>query len=101
MSKAPFASLKWMIAWMLLVAAGEVVIVRMDIAQRRDGFQAEARMAHRLLSQRAAQHDAILATFTLLGPAMAAQGQPGQRLPAVYPQLLAVIRRDDCQPFAG
>lgn len=94
MRESPLLKLQWFISWVLLVATGVLAIVRLDIAQRRDTFQAEARIAHRLLSQRAAQQDAILATLALLGPTIAAQGRPEQRLPAVYPQVLAVIRRD-------
>lgn len=99
MREIPLSKLKWLIGWVLVVATGVLAIVRLDIAQRRDTFQAEARIAHRLLSQRAAQHDAILATLALLGPAVSAQGGPEQRLPAVYPQLLAVIRRDSGQAW--
>lgn len=86
--------------WFLVFATGVLAIVRLDIAQRRDTFQAEASVAHRLLSQRAAQHDAILATLALLGPSVAAQSGPEQRLPAVYPQLLAVIRRGSGQAWS-
>ncbi|MEP6972443.1 MAG: histidine kinase dimerization/phospho-acceptor domain-containing protein, partial [Betaproteobacteria bacterium] len=99
MRKMPLARLKWPIGWALLVATGVLAIVRLDIAQRRDTFQAEARIAHRLLSQRAAQHDAILATLALLSPAIGDPGKPEQRLPAVYPQLLAVIRSDSGQAW--
>ncbi len=97
MRESPLFKLQWSISWVLLVATGALSIVRLDIAQRRDTFQAEARIAHRLLSQRAAQQDAILATLSLLGPAIAAQDRPEQRLPAVYPQVLAVVRRDGGQ----
>lgn len=95
----PLLRLKWWVGWVLVVTTGVLAIVRLDIAQRRDTFQAEARIAHRLLSQRAAQHDAILATLALLSPAIGDQGRPEQRLPAVYPQLLAVIRSDSGQAW--
>ncbi len=83
----------------MLVATGLLAIIRVDIVQRRDTFQAEARIAHRLLSQRAAQHDAILATLALLGPVTPAQDGLEQRLAAVYPQLLAVVRRNSAQAW--
>lgn len=67
--------------------------MRADIAQRREAFQTDARIAHRVLSQRAVQHEAILATLVLLSDGRRA-GRPEQRLPAVYPQVLAVLRRD-------
>ena len=79
-------------AWAVLVLAGGTAIVRLDIAARREAFQTDARIAHRLLSQRAVQHEAMLATLVLLSPA-AAPSRPEQRLPALYPQVLAVLRR--------
>ena len=87
-------SVPWLLGWAALVAAGSLAVVRIDIAQRREAFQADARIAHRLLSQRAAQLEATLQTLTLLGPAVDRTDQPEQRLPAVYPQVLAVLRRD-------
>ncbi len=84
----------WMLGAAALLLAGAAALVRWDIAQRRAAFQADARAAHRLLSQRAAQHEAVLATLVLLGPAASAADSPEQRLPALYPQLLKVLRRD-------
>lgn len=89
--------MRWLLIWAGLVLAGWLAIVRVDIGQRRETFQTEARIAHRLLSQRVAQNDAILATLVLLNPAAAAQDQAEQRLPALYPQVLAVLRRDQGQ----
>lgn len=80
----------WWLAWMLLTLAGGAWLVRWDIAQRREAFAADARAAHRLLSQRAAQLDATLAALVLL-PASASE--PEQRLIAFYPELVAVQRR--------
>ena len=64
-----------------------------ELTRLREAFDTDARIAHRLLSQRAAQHDAILATLNLLQPG-ADGGQPQQRLPALYPQVLAVLQRE-------
>jgi signal transduction histidine kinase len=75
--------------------AGALVIVRVDIAQRREQFLAEAQTAYRLLSQRAAQHDAILDTLVLLSPRNGDPSRPDQRLAALYPQMLNVLRRDE------
>lgn len=86
-------NLRWTLVWLLATAGLGLLIVRFDIAARREAFQAEARTAHRLLSQRAAQHDAILATLVLLDPAFAGD-HPSARLPALYPQVLQVWRRD-------
>jgi signal transduction histidine kinase len=79
--------------WLVATAGCGVLVVRFDIAERREAFQAEARTAHRLLSQHAAQHDAILATLVLLDPASSGD-HPSVRLPALYPQVLQVWRRD-------
>ncbi len=84
----------WAAATAALVLAGAAALVRWDIAQRREAFQVDARVAHRLLSQRAVAHEAILGTLTLLAPATEGEGGPEQRLPALYPQLLRVLRRD-------
>ncbi|MEY4750468.1 MAG: hypothetical protein RIQ60_2682 [Pseudomonadota bacterium] len=73
------------------------------------GFETDARIVHRLLSQKAAQHDTMLATLNLLSldvrdrtgqtaPLTGGQSntnaasQAEQRLPALYPQVLAVER---------
>ncbi|MCE3271711.1 MAG: two component transcriptional regulator, sensor histidine kinase [Ramlibacter sp.] len=65
----------------------------MELARLRDAFETDARIAHRLLSQRVVQHDAVLATLALLQPAGGA-GSAEQRLPALYPQILSVQRRE-------
>ena len=89
--------ISWALAWALLTLAALAGAVRWDIAQRRDDFLTDARIAHRLLSQRAAQHEAILNTLVLLSPAAAASApsadRPETRLVALYPQLLVVMRR--------
>ena len=87
-------SAPWLLGWAALALAGALALVRIDIAQRREAFQVDARIAHRLLSQRAAQHDAILATLALLSPALDPAERSERRLIALYPQLLAVLRRD-------
>ena len=91
---------RWLIAWAGLVLAGSLAIVRVDITQRREAFETEARIAHRLLSQRAVQQDAILATLVLLQPVVDARVKAEQHLPAVYPQLSAVLRRDHGQDWS-
>lgn len=82
----------------LLTVLGATAIVRWDIATRRDAFAVDARIAHRLLSQRAAQLDAVLATLALLAPAADA-GQPAMRLPALWPAVLSVQRSDAHNPW--
>lgn len=87
------------IGWALLALAGASLIVRLDIAERREAFQADARIAHRLLSQRAAQHEAILATLVLLNPKAVGNDRPEARLAAVYPRVVAVQRLDAGQEW--
>ncbi len=81
-------------AWALLTAVGGALLARNELAHQRDLFETDARIAHRLLSQRVVQHDAVLATLALLQPA-AGTGHAEQRLPSLYPQILSVQRRDD------
>jgi signal transduction histidine kinase len=77
---------------------GATAIVRWDIAARREAFSADARMAHRLLSQSAAQLDAVLATLSLLAPVDDVDA-PVARLPALWPAVLAVQRSDATTPW--
>ena len=93
-------SASWLLGWAGLVLAGSFALVRVDIAQRRDAFQTDARIAHRLLSQRAVQHEAILATLVLLSPVADRADHPEQRLPGLYPQVVAVLRRDRGEQWA-
>jgi signal transduction histidine kinase len=83
----------FLLLWLALTAAGCVGLARMELARLRDAFETDARIAHRLLSQRVVQHDAVLATLALLQPAGGA-GSAEQRLPALYPQILSVQRRE-------
>ena len=92
--------LAWVVGSLGLVGAGSLAIVRIDIAQRRDAFQTDARIAHRLLSQRAVQHDAVLATLVLFNPAIDKSDAPAQQLSAVLPQVIKVSRRDPGQTWS-
>lgn len=87
----------WTLGWAAGLATAALLcagLVRWDIAERRAGFQADARTAHRLLSQRAVQHDAVLATLVLLGGSDGTTADaPEARLTALYPQVLQVLRR--------
>lgn len=82
-----------LLVWLLLAAAGGAWLARGELKARQDAFETDARIAHRLLSQRVVEHDAILATLALLQPgATAGDTAPEQRLPSVYPQVLKVMR---------
>jgi signal transduction histidine kinase len=78
--------------WCVVALAGSIVLARNALEEQRAAFETDARIVHRVLSQRVVQHDAILATLVLLQPQ--AQGHAEQRLPAVYAQVLRVLRRD-------
>lgn len=91
------ARANWIAAavWLLLSAVVGLWLSHQTLLARQDAFETDARIAHRLLSQRAVQHDAVLATLALLHPASGAgeSSDALQRLPAVYPQILAVASR--------
>ncbi|MCF8157030.1 MAG: two-component sensor histidine kinase, partial [Rhodoferax sp.] len=57
-----------LLVWLGLSTVGCVLLARLELAQLRDAFETDARISHRLLSQRAVQHDAVLATLALLQP---------------------------------
>lgn len=85
----------------LLVLMGCVLLVRSELAQLREAFEVDARISHRVLSQRAVQHEAVLATLVLLQPALGsgAADEPVRRLTALYPQVLEVLRQDTSTPW--
>lgn len=83
--------LPWILAALLAITAGGLLIVRGDIAQRREAFRTDAHAVHRLLSLRMAQHETVLAVLAL--QPFAADAASVRRdtagLPPGYPQLLA------------
>lgn len=83
---------------MLAMLLGATALVRWDIAARREAFAVDARIAHRLLSQRAAQLDAVLATLMLVAQGTDAEAH-AERLPALWPGIVAVQRRDAEHPW--
>lgn len=83
----------WWLAWMVLTVGGAVVLAHSTLSREREVFDTQSRIAHRLLSQRVVQHDAVLATLALLDVSDE-KSRPDQRLPSVYPQILSVQRRD-------
>lgn len=83
----------------MLAALGCGLLWRLDDAQRREAFDTQARIVHRLLSQHALQMEAVLATLTLVaaGPEDA---DAARRLPALLPAVRSVQQRTDPQPWA-
>ncbi len=78
---------------LMIAVTGSFVLARLELDNLRAAFETDARIIHRLLSQRAAQHDAIMAMLALLQPGHA--GQPGQRISSLYSQIIDVQRRND------
>lgn len=85
-----------LMVWCMLSAIGCALLARLELVQLREAFETDARISHRLLSQRAVQHEAVLATLALLQPvAPQNDADPAERrLSSVYPQILAVQRRN-------
>ena len=92
----------WAIAWLVLTLAGAGALAQLEWMQLRETFDTQARIIHRLLSQRVVQHDAVLATLALLQPGSdgPADATPEQRLPALYTQILTVQRRERASQWA-
>lgn len=103
MTKAWRHRLAGLLLWALVAAAGAGWLAHARVEQLRAAFDTDARIVHRLLSQRVVQHDAVMATLALLQPpvqgavADTAAASTLPRLPSVYPQILAVLQR----PAAG
>lgn len=84
----------WVLAWALAAGCGAAWLAQARLQALREVFDTDARIAHRLLSQRMVQHDAILGTLALLQPRQpASTDAPWTQLPQLYPQVLDVARR--------
>ena len=96
----PLASL---LLWAVVACSGALGLAATRLQQLHAAFETDARIVHRLLSQRVVQHDAIMATLALLQPGAAAgdaaSAAPLPRLPSVYPQILAVLQRTGQDPW--
>ena len=101
MKKSWQAIAAWVATGAVLAVAGGVALARLEIDRQRQAFETDARIVHRLLSQQVVQHDAILGSLALLQPSTEAAGTPPpeQRLPSLYPHILAVQRRDRGQTW--
>lgn len=75
-----------------IAVAGSVALARLELVRVLNVFQSDARIMHRVLSQRAAQHDAIMAMLVLLTPDND-QRRNAARVTSVYPQVLDVRSR--------
>lgn len=88
----------WWLAWLGASLVGGAAITGVALARLEEAFLTDARIAHRLLSQQAVQHEAVLNMLALLQPEAPAQ-VPAARLPALYPQLLRVLHRTGDAPW--
>ena len=71
----------WALTWCVVSLIDAMLRARAELARLRDAFETHASIAHRLLSQTAAQHDAVLSTLALLRPPDES-ARPAQRLPS-------------------
>ncbi|MFC7513634.1 sensor histidine kinase [Herbaspirillum sp. GCM10030257] len=83
----------WISAWCLLALVGTVLICRAELASLRRAFEADSRIAHRLLTQRTVQHDTILATLEAGAGAHDGDCAASARaqITVIYPQVLSVL----------
>ena len=88
----------WIAAWLALAFVGAVWLARTELAHLRESFEVDARIMHRLLSQRASQHDAVLATLGLL-QSQSTEAERERRLSSVYPQVIAVEKHAPGTPW--
>ncbi len=82
-----------LLAGLALALLASALLLLQDRAARQEAFEIQARIAHRLLSQQAVQHEAILGALVLLQPGDAAGQRPESRLSMLFGQVLAVDRR--------
>lgn len=89
------------ITGIIIIAAGCIGLARMELDSLHEAFETDARIIHRLLSQRTAQQDAVMAMLALLQPASdGAAAAPGPRITAVYPQILEIRERAEDAAWA-
>ncbi len=87
-----YRHIPWLAGWLLASLAGATWIVQGELEQVRESLDAQSRTAHRLLSQRVGQQEAVLAT---LASARLAPDTPRveHRPPSAYPHILSVSSR--------
>lgn len=90
MHRIGWSELAWVAAGLGLALLGAVLIAQRSLDLQRAAFETDARIVHRLLSQQAVQHDAVLDTLALLEPD---RSDALPRLSAIHPRLLHVVRR--------
>ena len=88
--------LPWVAAWLLASLMGATFLARLEAVKLKELFDAETLSVHRLLSQRVAQVEAVLATLPTLPGTQSPNERSRfeQRLLSVFPHVLMVLRRD-------
>lgn len=82
----------WILAWAIASGSGALWLAQRALGQFHAAFETDGRIAHRLLSQRVVQHDAVLATLALWQPGETAD-RSQMRLASVYPQIIDIAHR--------
>jgi signal transduction histidine kinase len=90
-----------LLAWLLCCLLWGAWLIHAERETTRDDFETQSRILHRLLTQRAEQHEALFASLTALEPSLAEMSQAVASktlqsfvasVIASYPQVLAVRR---------
>lgn len=90
--KRVHARLPWVAGGLALSFAAATWLAGAELQRQQREFDTGAGIVHRVLSLRAIEHEAVLATLALLDSPAAADA--ARRLPAIYPRILAVLRRE-------
>lgn len=99
MMRVPPRSLSWLLGGLVLSLVAGAWLAHGALQRLQRDFDADARIVHRLLSLRAVEHEAILATLALLDTPATAEA--ARRLPAIYPRILTVLRREGGAGWEG
>ncbi|MTV36001.1 sensor histidine kinase [Duganella radicis] len=88
--------------WAVVAVSGAVWLAHSRLQELRAAFETDGRIAHRRLSQRVVQHDAVISTLALLQPSSVPTIGAGAnfppalaRLSSVYPQIPSVLQRTE------
>lgn len=89
----------WLLLWALVAGLGAGWLAHARLVTLENAFATDARIVHRLLSQRVVQHDAVMAMLPLLHPPADKPDTSDRAIMALphltttYPQIEAVVRR--------
>lgn len=92
------AHLRWIAGALILCLISSAWLAHAELQRARREFETQAGIVHRVLSLRAVEHEAILATLALLDTPATAEA--AHRLPAIYPRIVTVLRTERTQAWA-